>query len=133
MVGQSLVDFSNFWNVVLTFFWVFAFVAYLMALFSVLGDLFRDQTLGGGFKAIWIIFLVFIPFLTVLAYLIFRGRGMGERQVAAQKQMQDATASYVRSVAGTGSADEISKANDLLKSGAITQAEFDTLKARALA
>ena len=127
------MDFSNFWNVVFTFFWIFAFVAYLMALFSVIGDLFRDHTLNGGFKAIWIIALIFIPFLTVLAYLIFRGKGMSERQLAAQKHAQDAANSYIKQVAGTGSADEIAKASDLLKAGTITQAEFDTLKAKALA
>jgi hypothetical protein len=126
------MDFSNFWNLLFTIFWIYAFIAYLIALFAVIGDLFRDHTLGGGFKAIWFILLVFVPFLTVLVYLIARGRGMSERQVAAQKDAQAATNSYIRSVTG-GSADEIAKASELLKAGTITQAEFDTLKARALA
>ncbi|TIH36652.1 hypothetical protein D4765_09600 [Subtercola vilae] len=103
-----------------------------MALFSVIGDLFRDHTIAGGYKAIWIIFLVFIPFLTVLAYLIFRGRGMAERQAANVKQAQTAADNYIKTVAGLSPSDEIVKAKSLLDSGAINQQEFDSLKAHAL-
>lgn len=126
------MDFSNFWNFVFTIFWIYLLLAYLVALFSVIGDLFRDSSLGGVAKAIWFILLLFIPFLTVLVYLIARGGGMSERQLAAYKERQAETNSYIRSVAG-GSADEIAKASELLKAGTITQAEFDTMKARALA
>lgn len=115
------------------FFTIFAFVVYLMAMFSVIGDIFRDHKLAGGFKALWILALIFIPLLTVLAYLIFRGKGMAERQLAARGAAEDQAAAYVKHLAGTGAADEIAKANELLKSKAITQAEFDALKARALA
>lgn len=125
---------SNLWNAIWLFFWIFAFIAYLMALFSVIGDLFRDHTLAGGYKALWIIGLVFIPFLTVLAYLIFRGRSMADRQRQAQVKAEEAASAYVKQLAGTTSAaDEIAKAQDLLKSKAITQEEFESLKARALA
>ncbi|MEA9986577.1 MULTISPECIES: SHOCT domain-containing protein [Subtercola] len=124
--------FDSFWNIVSVFFWTFAFIAYLMALFSVIGDLFRDHTIAGGYKAIWIIFLVFIPFLTVLAYLIFRGRGMAERQAANVKQAQTAADNYIKTVAGLSPSDEIVKAKSLLDSGAINQQEFDSLKAHAL-
>jgi len=121
---------SNLWD----FLWMFLtiFIAYLMALFSIIADLFRDQKLNGWFKAIWFIFLIFVPLITALIYLIARGRGMAERNAAAAKQVQDAQDQYIRQVAG-GSAAEIAEAKKLLDSGAITQAEFDTLKAKALA
>ena len=125
--------FSSLWNTIWFFFWIFAFIAYLMALFSVISDLFRDHKLASGYKALWIIGLVFIPFLTVLAYLIFRGKGLSERQRLAQEQAQKSASAYVKELAGTGGADEIAKAKSLLDSGAITQAEFESLKARALA
>ncbi|KAA9108395.1 SHOCT domain-containing protein [Microbacterium rhizomatis] len=124
----------NFWDVVAWFFWVFVFFAYLMVLFSIIGDLFRDHKLNGWFKAIWIIFLIFVPFLTALVYLIARGRGMSERQAAAIQAAQSAQAAYIREAAGTGSpADDIAKAKSLLDSGAISADEFASLKAKALA
>jgi ABC-type multidrug transport system fused ATPase/permease subunit len=128
------VDFwSNFWNVIWLFFWIFAFIAYLMALFAVIADLFRDHKLNGWWKAVWIIFLVFLPFLTVLVYLIARGRGMGERSQREAKAAQDSANDYIKSVAGTSPADEIAKAKGLLDAGTITQAEYDAIKAKALA
>ena len=118
-------------------FWVFVFFAYLMVLFSIIGDLFRDSELNGWVKAIWIIFLIFVPFLTALIYLIARGNGMTKRglaQAAEQRKLQD---EYIRQTAGTAapasSVDDIAKAKSLLDSGAITQAEFDAIKAKALA
>ena len=124
----------DLWSWVAWFFWVFVFVAYLMVLFSIIGDLFRDHTLSGWWKAVWIIFLIFVPFLTALIYLIARGSGMQKRaieQAAELRQQQDA---YIRATAGTSSATEdIAKAKGLLDSGAISQAEFDALKAKALA
>jgi Phospholipase_D-nuclease N-terminal len=125
--------FSTLWDVIWTFFWIFAFIAYLMTLFSVIGDLFRNHALAGGYKALWTIGLVFIPFLTVLLYLIFCGKGMNERAAAANQRVQQATSAYVRDLAGTSPADDIAKAKALLDSNAITQAEFDALKAKALA
>lgn len=125
---------NNIWNVIWTFFWIFAFIAYLFALFAVIGDLFRDRKLNGWWKALWIIFLVFLPFLTVLVYLIARGRGMAERSQKEVKQAQSATDDYIRSVAAAPSAaDEIAKAKALLDAGTITQDEYNTLKAKALA
>ncbi|MCU1482079.1 MAG: hypothetical protein JWQ19_2865 [Subtercola sp.] len=125
--------FNNIWNVIGIFFWSFAFIAYLMALFAIIGDLFRDHKLNGVFKAIWILFLIFVPFLTALVYLIARGRGMAERSQKAAKQAETATNDYIRTVAGSTPTDEIHKAKALLDSGAITQAEFDALKTKALA
>ncbi|GGF12149.1 SHOCT domain-containing protein [Subtercola lobariae] len=124
--------FSNVWNVIGIFFWSFVFIAYLMMLFSIIGDLFRDHSLNGWYKAIWVIFLIFVPFLTALVYLIARGRGMAERSQAAAKQAQSAQNNYIREVAGQTPTDEIHKAKALLDSGAITQTEYDALKAKAL-
>ena len=127
------MDFSNFWNIVWLFLWSFAFIAYLFALFAIIGDLFRDRSLNGWWKAVWIIFLIFVPFLTALVYLIARGSGMAQRNqrevVAAQSQMD----AHIRQVSrSSGPADEIAKAKTLLDSGAITPGEFEHLKARAL-
>lgn len=123
----------NFWDIVWLFFWSFALIAYLYALFAIIGDLFRDHKLNGWWKALWILFLLFVPFLTALVYLIVRGPGMAERQQRAVKQAQSAADSYIRTVAGTSPSEEIAKAKSLLDAGTITPAEFETLKARALA
>ena len=112
---------------------VFAFVAYLFVLFFILTDLFRDHELSGWFKALWILGLIFIPFLTALAYLIFRGKGMGERAAKANAAAMAAQQAYIKQVAGTNSpADQIAQAQTLLDSGVISQSEFDTIKAKAL-
>lgn len=126
------MDWSNFWSVIWLFFWSFAFVAYLFALFAIISDLFRDHKLNGWWKALWIIFLIFVPFLTALVYLIARGPGMAERSQKEARQYQSATDAYIRQVAGSSPADEISKAKSLLDSGAITPEEFAHLKAHAL-
>lgn len=124
---------NNFWDVIWVIFWSFAFIAYLFALFAVIADLFRDHKLNGWWKAVWIIFLIFVPFLTVLIYLIARGRTMAERSAREQRQVQQATDSYIKQVAGSSPTDEIAKAKGLLDAGTITQAEYDALKAKALA
>ena len=125
---------NNFWNIIWLFFWSFAFIAYLFALFAIISDLFRDHKLNGWWKALWIIFLIFVPFLTALIYLIARGNGMAERSQKEAKQYQAATDQYIRQTVGAASpSDEIAKAKALLDSGTITQAEFDSLKAKALA
>jgi len=124
---------DNFWNVIWIIFWSFAFVAYLFALFAIVADLFRDHKLNGWWKALWILFLIFVPFLTVLVYLIARGRGMAERSAREQKQVQRATDDYIKQVAGASPADEIAKAKQLLDNGTITQDEYASLKAKILA
>ncbi|WP_137845081.1 SHOCT domain-containing protein [Microbacterium sp. 2FI] len=125
---------SNFWTVIWWFLWAFVFIAYLMVLFSIIGDLFRDSKLNGWLKAIWIIFLIFLPFLTALVYLIARGNGMAERSAAQAQQFRAQQDAYIKTVAGSASpTDEIAKAKSLLDAGAITQAEFDGIKAKALA
>lgn len=124
---------GSFWDLVWWFLAVFIFVAYLMALFSIISDIFRDRNLAGGWKAVWLFFLIFFPIVTALVYLIARGRGMGERQASAVKQYQTAQDDYIKHVAGTNPSDQIAQAKSLLDAGTITPAEFEALKAKALA
>ncbi|MFC6356644.1 SHOCT domain-containing protein [Luethyella okanaganae] len=123
---------ENFWNVLWVIFWSFAFIAYLFAIFAIVGDLFRDHKLNGWWKALWIVFLIFVPFLTALVYLIARGRGMAERQARDIRAAQQASDDYIKSVAGSTPTEEIGKAKALLDAGTITQREFEMLKAKAL-
>jgi hypothetical protein len=114
--------------------WSFFIVCYLMILFQIIGDLFRDKELSGWWKALWIIALIFVPFLSALIYLIARGRGMAERQAGEIKRAQAATDTYIQEVAGRSNpAEQIATAKNLLDDGTITQSEFDRLKASALA
>jgi hypothetical protein len=125
---------DNFWSFFWLLVWSFFFVAYLMILFNIFADLFRDRQTGGWAKAFWVIFLLIAPFLAALIYLIARGHGMAERQLEAAQAQKAATDRYIQTVAGSGqtAADQIASAKSLLDSGAITQAEFDALKAKAL-
>jgi len=126
---------DSLWAIFWWMFWAYIFIAYLMALFTVLIDIFRDDKLNGWAKAVWILFLVFVPFLTVLVYLIARGGSMGERSAKKVHEERAASEAYIRDVAGskTDPAQQIEKASQLLASGAITDAEFAQLKAKALA
>ncbi len=124
----------SFWDFFWLLIWTYIFVAYLMLLFHIFGDVFRDRELGGFAKALWVIFLIVAPFLSVLIYLIARGRGMAERQAAAARQAQAETEQYIQSVASTpNSADQIASAKVLLDDGTISQVEYDRLKEKALA
>ena len=124
----------NIWDLLLVFFWAFAFIAYLCVLFTIIADIFRDRNLNGWLKAIWLIFLVFLPFLTALVYVIARGRGMAERQIARAQEAQSFNEAYIRTMSvSTSPSDDIAKAKALLDSGAITADEFAGLKAKALA
>jgi hypothetical protein len=101
----------------------------------VLGDIFRSSDMGGVAKTAWVIFVIIIPWIGILVYVIARGKGMQERQLEQAKAMHAAQAEYIKSMAGTGATptDQIASAKSLLDSGAITQAEFDSLKTKALA
>ena len=116
------------WLILLSFF----LLAYLTVMFRIVVDLFRDSTLGGFAKAIWIIALFVLPMLTALIYIIARGRGMAERQYAEDRHLREAQEDYIRDVAATTPADQIARARHLLKEGAITESEFAELKAHAL-
>jgi len=125
----------NFWEFLWLIFISYIFIAYLMLLFSIFADLFRDRELGGFAKFLWIFFLIIAPFLGVLIYLIARGHAMGQRQMDAAMQAKAQQDRYIKSVAASGAsaADQIASAKALLDSGAITNAEYEALKAKALA
>jgi predicted PurR-regulated permease PerM len=132
MIVADVSFIDIFWSV-LWFFFLFIWIMILVHIFS---DLFRDHTLSGGAKTLWVVFLVFLPFLAVLVYLFTRGKGMAERAAARQQQAQDQFEGYVRTVVSTGDAtptEQIAQAKQLLDAGTIDQAEFDRLKAKALA
>ena len=125
------MSFSDFFWLLI---WSFFLVCYLMVLFQIIIDLFRDKDLSGWWKALWIIFLIIFPFLAAVIYLIARGRGMAERQAGAVQSAQAATDQYIQSVASRGNpAEQIASAKTLLDNGTISQEEFDKLKQKALA
>ena len=126
---------NDFWDVLLWSFWFFIWISALMVWFRCLFDLFGDRSLSGWGKAGWSLLLIFVPWVGALIYVIARGRSMTERQQDAAAQLRAQQDRYIQQVAGTSqtSADQIASAKALLDSGTITQAEFDTLKAKALA
>ena len=117
-----------FWTMIIFFCWV----AWIWVLIVIISDLFRRHDTSGWIKALWVIFLIILPFLGVLIYLIANGSGMSRRQAEQVRASQEQFDSYVQSVAG-GHASELEKAKSLLDSGAITQEEYDKLKAKVLA
>ena len=122
--------FDVFWTIVIFFVWV----AWLMILFRIFADVFRRHDISGWGKAAWLVFVVVVPFLGVLVYLIANGQEMSQRDMEQSRAARAEFDDYVKSTAGSGgAAAEIDKAKQLLDSGAITQAEFDALKAKAIA
>ena len=111
---------------------IFLFVVWIWILFTIITDLFRDHEMSGWGKAIWILFLVFIPFLTGLVYLIVRGSGMRDRAIKAQTDAKKHFDEYVREQAHASPADELHKLNELREKGALSQDEFDQAKAKLL-
>lgn len=124
---------SNFWDVMWLMVSTFFFIAYLIIMFQIVVDLFRDHELGGFAKVLWVIGLIFIPVLTAIVYIIARGSGMARRQQASMQKAKADTDAYIKQVAGVSPAQHIAEAKALLDAGTITQAEFDKLKAKALA
>jgi hypothetical protein len=123
----------SFWDVVWFIIITYAFVAYMMMLFSIVMDLFRDRDTSGFAKAIWLLALLFLPFLSALVYVIVRGRGMAERSASSYQAAQKQQEAYIKDVAATAMpADQIAKARTMLAEGTISQSEFDTLKAKVL-
>ena len=132
MIVADVSFIDIFWSM-LEFFFLFIWI---MILFHVLGDLFRDHSLSGVAKTLWVLFLVFLPFVAAFVYLIVRGQGMAERSAAQQQRAQEQFAGYLRNVAANGDAtptEQITQAKELLDAGTIDRSEFDRLKARALA
>jgi predicted PurR-regulated permease PerM len=127
-----LVAFS-IWNAMWVVFVSFLFISILMMLFSVIVDLFRDDSLSGWAKAAWVIVLVVFPLIGLIVYLIARGDGMAKRSIRDQIEAQESFDSYVREVAGGGAASELEKASAMHESGRLTDDEYAALKARILA
>ena len=125
----------SFWDIVWFIFIFFAFMAYLMVLFTIITDLFRDDTVNGWMKALWIVLLIFFPLITALVYLIVRGKDMQRRQIGDAETIREKQESYIKTLAATpmSPAEHIARAKELLDAGTISQEEFDQLKAKALA
>jgi hypothetical protein len=132
--GVTVLAAYTFGDAMWTMFVFFAWILFFWMLFIVFGDLFSRHDLSGWAKAGWTLFVIILPFLGIFVYLISQGKAMGERAAQRAQAQQAEVDTYVRSVAASGSpTEEIAKGQELLKSGAITQTEFDQLKAKALA
>ena len=132
MLAYDYPVLGAFW----TLLWIVLWVIWLFLLFRVIFDIFRDHDLSGWSKALWLIFVIVLPFLGVFVYIIARGRGMGERDMREAKQRQESFDAYVRDAAassGGGTADELTKLADLKERGVISDAEFEQQKAKLLA
>ena len=130
LLGSDYPFLDVMWTMLVFFVWI----AWFMLLFRIIGDIFRRHDIGGGGKTLWTIFVILMPFLGVFVYLISQNDGMTQRSLEQMQAQQAQMDSYVRSVASTGgAAEEIEKAKALLDSGAISQPEYDALKAKALA
>ncbi|MBM4521209.1 hypothetical protein GS457_04020 [Rhodococcus hoagii] len=122
---------DSFWEYFWLVFACFVFAAYVVILFSILTDLFRDHRTSGWAKAVWVFFLFVLPIIGEMVYLIVRGRGMVERSARADRRYRAAEDAYIRGVAGTPSPDDLVTAKSLLDSGTITDEEYRVLAARA--
>lgn len=128
------MDWGSTWDFLWHFLIIFAWIAYLLVLFQILNDLvWRDHQTSGVVKALWVVFLFLVPWLTALVYLAVRGKGMAERAREAALAAKRQTDDYIKEAAGRSPAQEIADAKALLEAGTISQAEFDGLKAKALA
>ena len=127
-------DFS-LWDLMVSMFWFMLLVAWIWLLISILGDIFRDRELGGGAKALWVLFLVFLPWLGALLYLIFRGNSMNERTHRAMVEAEQRQREYIQSAAGSTAsvADQIKDLSALKESGHLTDAEYEQAKTKILA
>jgi len=129
LLGADYPFLDILWTMII----IFAWVIWFWLLIRVFMDVFRRDDIGGGKKTLWIIFVIVLPFLGVFIYLISQAHGMADRDIGQMKAQQAQMDDYVRSVAGSGGATaEIERAKGLLDSGAITQAEFDAIKSKAL-
>ena len=130
MVAADYPFLDVLWTMLIFFIWI----AWFMILFRVLIDIFRRHDIGGGSKVLWIVLVILVPFLGVFIYIVTQSHHMAERDMKQAQASQAQFDDYVKTVAGSGgTAAEIEKANALLSSGAITQAEFDEIKRKALA
>jgi len=123
---------SNFWDLILLMLSTFVFVAYLLVMFQIIGDLFRNTEMGGGSKVLWIIGLILLPWLAALIYIIANGGDMAKRQRQAMERAKSDTDAYIRQVAGKSPVEQIADAKTLLDAGTISAEEFAKIKAKAL-
>ena len=127
-------DDFGLWDVFLSMFWFMLLVTWIWMIIAIFGDIFRDHELGGGAKALWTLFIIIIPWLGALVYLIVRGRSMNERALQAAKANDEHMRAYVRDAAGsTSTADELRKLNELRAEGVLSQEDYEKAKAKALA
>jgi hypothetical protein len=122
----------TFGDMLLTVFEIFLFVVWVWILFTIITDLFRNHEMSGLLKGVWIILLIFIPYITALVYLIVYGNDMRERTLRAQAEAKHAADDYIRAAAHTSPADELHKLHELVEKGALTDAEYETAKAKLL-
>ncbi|HKL55120.1 MAG TPA: SHOCT domain-containing protein [Roseovarius sp.] len=125
---ETIGFFDIFWSI----FWLFLMLAWIWVVISVLADVFRSRDIGGMSKALWVLFIILIPWLGVMAYIIVRGDRMHENQRESVKQFEDTQRDYIRSMAGTSPATELEKLAALKAQGILTEEEFGTQKARIL-
>ncbi|WP_236683729.1 SHOCT domain-containing protein [Demequina flava] len=125
--------FENFLSILFFTLWIFVMVAFFFVIIRIIMDVFRDSELGGFGKTLWTIFVIFLPVIGALVYLIARGKGMSRRDATQAAEMRAAQVEYTKDLmTEAGSASEIKAAKELLDSGAITQDEFEALKAKAI-
>ena len=127
-----IADYS-FGEVLLSILAFYLVVMLIWILFTIIADVFRDSELSGGKKALWLIALLFVPWISAFVYLIARGDGMRERRMRDEAEAQQATESYIRDVAGSSPVDELAKLNALRNEGAISPEEYERLKAKVIA
>jgi hypothetical protein len=127
------MDDFGLWDVIVSMFWFMLLFAWIWLLISILGDIFRDRELGGGAKALWVVLLIFLPWIGAVAYLIARGNSMNERTRQAAEAQQAQMASYIKETAGTtGVSDQLKDLAALRDSGSISDAEYDQAKLKIL-
>jgi hypothetical protein len=112
--------------------WFFLFFVWIMLIFTIFGDIIRNDDMSGWGKAIWSILIIFLPFLGIFAYLIINGNKMGERQMKSAQAQEAAVQDYIRTTAGTSQADELAKLADLHKAGSLDDAEYAAAKAKII-
>lgn len=125
---DTLGFFDIFWSI----FWVFLMVAWIWVVISVLADVFRSRDIGGASKALWVLFIIVIPWLGVLAYILLRGDRMQQHQIDAAREVEDAQRDYLRDLVGISPATELEKLAGLKQAGIISEEEFLAQKARVL-
>ena len=130
---ESVGFFQSFWTIFWSIFWLFLLIAWFWVLISIVADIFRSKDLSGMSKALWLLFVIVIPWLGVLSYILIRGDKMNDNNLEAAQAMEDAQRKYIRSMAGTSVGTELEKLAALKEKNVITEAEFEAQKKKLLA